>query len=293
MRPACGTYRMSLQLQPNSATLPWGQQHRFPPIIPTYLLAVAIDLVFSLQAAGRRCWQILRVLRVGRRVARVLVLARRNPQVAIVNAAESPITEPGLDELVVRAVRKGLPSATRRRVDISTVRYGLPWKRPRASDRSHNLSSVMEVSHQIAELVGPGPTRATTLTRRISLRDATRHDRGTPAPDFRGRRKLDRDLDAAADRRRNVETAQTWRASDIKQHDLDCRSRKTVMRYRPDRSILASGIGGSPFYSPLGSALALRLDSIEALLFSALLLTRASKWEAASPTGFGSPISPN
>lgn len=67
MRPACGSYRMSLQLQPNSATLPWEQQHRFPPIIPTYLLAVVNVLMFSLQAARRRCWQTLRVVRASRR----------------------------------------------------------------------------------------------------------------------------------------------------------------------------------------------------------------------------------
>jgi GDP-mannose 6-dehydrogenase len=34
-------------------------------------------------------------------------------KVAIVHAGKSPITEPGLDELVARAVRKGLRSATK------------------------------------------------------------------------------------------------------------------------------------------------------------------------------------
>jgi len=70
---------------------------------------------------------------------------------------------------------------------------------------------------------------------------------GTRSPDFRGRRKLDLILMRPRIDARNVETAQTWRTSDIKQHDLDCRFRKTVMRYRPDRSISASGIGGAPF----------------------------------------------
>jgi GDP-mannose 6-dehydrogenase len=42
-------------------------------------------------------------------------------KVAIVNAGESPIREPGLDELVERAVRKRLLSATRDASGISTV----------------------------------------------------------------------------------------------------------------------------------------------------------------------------
>jgi UDP-glucose 6-dehydrogenase len=45
-------------------------------------------------------------------------------KVAIVNAGESPIKEPGLDELVERAVRKRLLSATKDASGISTV---APW----------------------------------------------------------------------------------------------------------------------------------------------------------------------
>ena len=46
-------------------------------------------------------------------------------KVAIVNAGKSPITEPGLDELVARAVRKGLLSATKDRKPASRqLRHG-------------------------------------------------------------------------------------------------------------------------------------------------------------------------
>lgn len=151
---------MSLLLQPNSATLPWEQQHRFPPIIPTYLLAVVNVLMFSLQAARRRCWQTLRVVRVSRR-------------------SRSPVSH---------------------------------FAPPCDAARSRNTCSR-----------------------------------------FRGRRRRDRDLDEMGGGTsrprpridaRNVETARTWRESDVKQHDPDCRFRNAAMRYRPDQSILASGIGG-------------------------------------------------
>src|SRR5579864_50780 len=85
-------------------------------------------------------------------------------KVAIVNAGKSPITEPGLDELVARAVRKGLLSATKDpalHLDdcaMAIVCVGTPS----APDGSHNMSFVVEVSHQIAELVGRN--RSTPLT---------------------------------------------------------------------------------------------------------------------------------
>src|SRR5438874_11801074 len=72
-------------------------------------------------------------------------------KVAVVNAGKSPITEPGLDELVGRAVRKGLLSATKdasRHLDscaMAIVCVGTPS----ALDGSHNMSSIVEVSHQI------------------------------------------------------------------------------------------------------------------------------------------------
>jgi hypothetical protein len=97
----------------NSLTLLLGEAKKFSPMVSVYVLSVVNDLVFSLQAARQRRWQTLRVVRVGRRVARDLVLSRRNPQVAIVNAGKSPITGPGLDGLVARAVRKRLLSETK------------------------------------------------------------------------------------------------------------------------------------------------------------------------------------
>jgi GDP-mannose 6-dehydrogenase len=85
-------------------------------------------------------------------------------KIAIVNAGKSPITEPGLDQLVERAVRKGLLSATKdasRHLDSCTMAIVCVGT-PSAPDGSHNMSFIAEVSHQIAELVGPA--RATTLT---------------------------------------------------------------------------------------------------------------------------------
>jgi GDP-mannose 6-dehydrogenase len=85
-------------------------------------------------------------------------------KVAIVNAGKSPITEPGLDELVARAVRKGLLSATRDasghldNCSMAIICVGTPS----APDGSHDMSFIVEVSHQIAQSIGP--TRAGTLT---------------------------------------------------------------------------------------------------------------------------------
>src|SRR6266576_6752399 len=85
-------------------------------------------------------------------------------KVAIVNAGRSPITEPGLDELVARAVRKGLLTATKdasRQLDncaMAIVCVGTPS----APDGSHNMSFIVEVSRQIAQSIGPA--RATPLT---------------------------------------------------------------------------------------------------------------------------------
>jgi len=85
-------------------------------------------------------------------------------KVAIVNAGMSPITEPGLDQLVEHAVKNGVLTATkdaRRHLDGCTMAIVCVGT-PSAPDGSHNMSFIAEVSHQIAELVGP--TRATTLT---------------------------------------------------------------------------------------------------------------------------------
>jgi GDP-mannose 6-dehydrogenase len=96
-------------------------------------------------------------------------------KLAIVNAGKSPITEPGLDELVARAVRKGLLRATKDAsphldsCDMAIVCVGTPS----APDGSHNMSFIVEVSHQLAELVGPARTTPLTVVFRSTMRPGT------------------------------------------------------------------------------------------------------------------------
>ncbi|MBR0795966.1 nucleotide sugar dehydrogenase [Bradyrhizobium jicamae] len=96
-------------------------------------------------------------------------------KVAIVNAGKSPITEPGLDQLVERAVRRGLLSATKDATPhldscaMALVCVGTPS----APDGSHNMSFVVEVSHQIAELIGSARTTALTIVFRSTMRPGT------------------------------------------------------------------------------------------------------------------------
>ena len=93
-------------------------------------------------------------------------------KVAIVNSGKSPITEPGLDELVARGVRKGLLSATKDAsphldsCDMAIVCVGTPS----APDGSHNMSFIVEVSHQIAELIGPARAKTLTVVFRSTMR---------------------------------------------------------------------------------------------------------------------------
>ena len=99
-------------------------------------------------------------------------------KIAIVNAGKSPITEPGLDEFVARAVRKGLLTATKDAsqhldsCDIAIVCVGTPS----AADGSHNMSYVVEVSHQIAELIGRGRAKPLTVIFRSTMRPGTIED---------------------------------------------------------------------------------------------------------------------
>lgn len=96
-------------------------------------------------------------------------------KVAIVNAGKSPITEPGLDELVSRAVRKDLLSATKdasQHLDhcaMAIVCVGTPS----APDGSHNMSFIVEVSHRIAELVGLARSTPLTVVFRSTMRPGT------------------------------------------------------------------------------------------------------------------------
>ena len=107
-------------------------------------------------------------------------------KVAIVNAGKSPITEPGLDELVARAVRKGLLSATKDVSQLSRqLRHGHSLVgSPSAPDGSHNMSFIVRSPIRSRSW---SARSSDAVDHRISLHDAAWYDRGTGAPDFRGR----------------------------------------------------------------------------------------------------------
>lgn len=99
-------------------------------------------------------------------------------KVAIVNSGKSPITEPGLDQLVESAVRKRLLSATKDasgQLDSCTLAIVCVGT-PSAPDGSHNMSFVAEVSHQIADLIGPTRTTTLTVVFRSTMRPGTIED---------------------------------------------------------------------------------------------------------------------
>ena len=96
-------------------------------------------------------------------------------KVATVNAGMSPITEPGLDQLVKRAVGKGLLSATKdasRHLDSCTMAIVCVGT-PSAPNGSHNMSFIVEVSRQIAEMVAPARTATLTVVFRSTIRPGT------------------------------------------------------------------------------------------------------------------------
>jgi GDP-mannose 6-dehydrogenase len=96
-------------------------------------------------------------------------------KVAIVNAGKSPITEPGLDDLVARATRKGLLSATKdagQHLDDCTMAIVCVGT-PSAPDGSHNMSFIVEVSHQIAESISPNRATPLTVVFRSTMRPGT------------------------------------------------------------------------------------------------------------------------
>jgi GDP-mannose 6-dehydrogenase len=99
-------------------------------------------------------------------------------KVAIVNAGKSPITEPGLDDLVARSVRKGLLSATNDaspHLD-SCAMVMVCVGTPSAPNGSHNMSFIVEVSHQIAGLVSPARSTTLTVVFRSTMRPGTIED---------------------------------------------------------------------------------------------------------------------
>ncbi|MDH2328605.1 nucleotide sugar dehydrogenase [Cereibacter sp. SYSU M97828] len=80
------------------------------------------------------------------------------PKVEAINAGRSPITEPGVDELLTEGLAKGLISAHTSigdrlaGCDMAIVCVGTPS----APDGSHNMTYIAEVSRQIAQALPEG-----------------------------------------------------------------------------------------------------------------------------------------
>lgn len=96
-------------------------------------------------------------------------------KVAEVAAGKSPIKEPGLDELLQEALRKGLLSATTsgaeriNSCDIAMVCVGTPS----GPDGAHNMSFIAEVSRQIAASVDRRREVPLTVIYRSTIRPGT------------------------------------------------------------------------------------------------------------------------
>lgn len=95
-------------------------------------------------------------------------------KIAQVNAGTSPIREPGLDELIAAGTEQGLISATKdiavlAECDAAIVCVGTPS----ASDGSHNMAYIAEVSRQIAAAINPLRTTPLTVIYRSTIRPGT------------------------------------------------------------------------------------------------------------------------
>jgi GDP-mannose 6-dehydrogenase len=99
-----------------------------------------------------------------------------NPtKVDAILAGRSPITEPGVAELISTAVENGLITATTTLVpqiadcELVIVCVGTPS----AVDGSHNMTHIAEVSRQLAELVQAYPGSSLTVVYRSTIRPGT------------------------------------------------------------------------------------------------------------------------
>jgi len=96
-------------------------------------------------------------------------------KVNAVLAGRSPVTEPGVGELIADAHRRGLITACTTLVpevawcDLAIVCVGTPS----AVDGSHNMTHIAEVSRQLAELVKTYPDGQLTVAYRSTIRPGT------------------------------------------------------------------------------------------------------------------------
>jgi GDP-mannose 6-dehydrogenase len=99
-----------------------------------------------------------------------------NPtKVNAVLAGRSPVTEPGVGELIAQARGRGLITASTTLVpavagcELAVVCVGTPS----AVDGSHNMTHIAEVSRQLAELVKAYPDGNLTVAYRSTIRPGT------------------------------------------------------------------------------------------------------------------------
>lgn len=96
-------------------------------------------------------------------------------KIAEVNAGRSPISEPGVDELIAAAVGQKRLFATKDAVpflnscEIAFVCVGTPS----APDGSHNMAYIAEVSRQIAGMIDPQRPEPLTVVYRSTMRPGT------------------------------------------------------------------------------------------------------------------------
>ncbi|MGH2548292.1 MAG: nucleotide sugar dehydrogenase, partial [Thermomicrobiales bacterium] len=99
-----------------------------------------------------------------------------NPtKVEAVLAGRSPVTEPGLNEMIAHAREQGLITAATTLIpevascDLAIVCVGTPS----AADGSHNMTYIAEITRQIAELVKAYPDGNLTVAYRSTIRPGT------------------------------------------------------------------------------------------------------------------------
>lgn len=99
-----------------------------------------------------------------------------NPtKVEAVLAGRSPVTEPGLNEMIAQAREQGLITAATTLIpevascDLAIVCVGTPS----AADGSHNMTYIAEITRQIAELVKAYPDGNLTVAYRSTIRPGT------------------------------------------------------------------------------------------------------------------------
>lgn len=106
-------------------------------------------------------------------------------KVNAVLAGRSPVTEPGLGEMIAEAHERGLITASTTlgpevaECELAIVCVGTPS----AVDGSHNMAFVAEVSRQLAELVKTYPNGSLTVAYRSTIRPGTMEELIQPIVD--------------------------------------------------------------------------------------------------------------